>query len=247
MFELPANHQGHPVKPQPLTVAEFERLSGVLGRFDNKHPMNIEQLDGFLAALICGPELVPPSEYLPVIWGDNLVFQDAFKAQSVLQDFLSLVIRHSNVIADTLHSGEVFLPLLLEDDSGVTHANDWATGFLRGMEFHKEQWAALLGDEEHGGWLVPIFALAHEHDPDPEMRPYKEAISAEKREELIVSAAAGVIGIYHYFQEQRSVDMHPLDSATTFRRTLPKIGRNDPCPCGSGKKFKQCCGRTTLH
>ena len=55
--------------------------------------------------------------------------------------------------------------------SGVTHANDWATGFRRGMEFHKEQWAALLSDEKHGGWLVPIFALAHEHDPDPEMRP----------------------------------------------------------------------------
>jgi len=45
------------VKPQPLTAAEFERLSGVPGRFDSKHPMNLEQLDGFLAALICGPEL----------------------------------------------------------------------------------------------------------------------------------------------------------------------------------------------
>ena len=29
----------------------------------------------------------------------------------------------------------------------------------------------------------------------------------------------------------------------TFRREQPKIGRNDPCPCGSGKKYKQCCGR----
>ena len=29
----------------------------------------------------------------------------------------------------------------------------------------------------------------------------------------------------------------------TFRRELPKIGRNDPCPCGSGKKHKKCCGR----
>ena len=94
---------------------------------------------------------------------------------------------------------------------------------------------------------MPIFALAHEHDPDPEMRPYKQALSSEEREKLIVGAAAGVAGIYRYFQLQRSVDMQPLDSATTFRRTLPKIGRNDPCPCGSGKKFKQCCGRTTLH
>ena len=52
------------MKPQPLTDAEFERLSGALGRFDNKHPMNLEQLDEFLAALICGPEIVRPSEYL---------------------------------------------------------------------------------------------------------------------------------------------------------------------------------------
>ncbi|MBK1878405.1 preprotein translocase subunit SecA [Pelagicoccus mobilis] len=29
----------------------------------------------------------------------------------------------------------------------------------------------------------------------------------------------------------------------TVKRNLPKVGRNDPCPCGSGKKFKQCCGR----
>lgn len=32
------------------------------------------------------------------------------------------------------------------------------------------------------------------------------------------------------------------DSVTVVRST-PKVGRNDPCPCGSGKKYKQCCGR----
>jgi preprotein translocase subunit SecA len=30
----------------------------------------------------------------------------------------------------------------------------------------------------------------------------------------------------------------------TIRRDQPKVGRNDPCPCGSGKKYKQCCGKT---
>jgi uncharacterized protein len=235
------------VKPQPLTDAEFERLSKVLGRFDTEHPMTLEELDGFFAALICGPELVRPSEYLPVIWGDNIVLDDSFGKQPVFQDFLSLIMCHWNVIADTLYSGDVFLPLLLEDDDGATHANDWATGFRRGMEFHKERWAALLADEEHGGLLVPIFALAHEHDPDPEMRPYKEAIGGDEREKLIVGAAAGVMGIYRYFKLQRSLEKEPLDSVTTFRRNVPKIGRNDPCPCGSGKKFKQCCGRPTLH
>ncbi len=159
----------------------------------------------------------------------------------------SLIMRHWNVIADTLHSGDIFLPLLLEDKNGISSANDWAKGFLRGMELRKTEWAALLDDEKHGGWLVPIFALAQEHNPDPEMRPYKGAISAEQREKLIVGAAAAVTGIYRYFEATRFVERQPFDNVTTFRRTAPKIGRNDPCPCGSGKKFKQCCGRTTLH
>jgi uncharacterized protein len=235
------------VKPEPLTDAEFDRLSGVLGRFDNKRPMNLEQLDGFFAALICGPVNVPPSEYLPMILGDDMVLEDTFDGQTVLQDFLSLIMRHWNVIVDTLQSDEVYLPLLLQDENGITHANDWANGFLRGMELRKAEWAALLNDEEHGGWLVPILALAHEHDPDPEVRPYKEPVSAEARENLIVGAAAGVIGIYHHFEAQRLLETKLYGNATTFRRTLPKIGRNDPCSCGSGKKFKQCCGRTTLY
>src|SRR6266567_5804727 len=245
MFELQTNHYGRSMKSQPLTDAELDRLSGVLGRFDNQRPMNLEQLDGFFAALICGPVNVPPSEYLPVILGDDMILEDTVNAQPVLQVFLSLIMRHWNVFVDTLHSGEVFLPLLLEDDNGITRANDWANGFLRGMELRRTEWAALLNDKEHGGWLVPIFALAHEHDPDPEMRPYKEPVSAEGREKLIVGAAAGVTGIYRHFEARRLAENHLLDNASTFRRSMPKVGRNDPCPCGSGKKFKQCCGRTT--
>ena len=235
------------MKTQPLTDAEFDRLSSILERLSDNHSMNIEQLDGFLAALICGPEIVRPSEYLPVIWGGDMVLEDSFRAQPLLQDFLSLIMRHWNAIADTLHSGEVFLPLLIEDEDGITHANDWATGYLRGMEFHKEQWATLLADEEHGGWLIPIFALATEHHPDPKMRPYKEPISAELREKLIVGAAAGVTGIYRHFKAQPTNENQLYGNSTTYRRVAPKIGRNDPCPCGSGKKFKLCCARTTLH
>jgi uncharacterized protein len=53
-----------------LTDTELDHLSAVLERFGDKRSMNLEQLDGFIAALICGPELVPPSKYLPTIWGD---------------------------------------------------------------------------------------------------------------------------------------------------------------------------------
>jgi uncharacterized protein len=123
------------VKLQPLTEAEMDRVSGLLERFGNKRSMNLEQLDGFFAALISGPQVVPPSDYLPVIFGDEMVLWDSVNAQPMLQDFPSLIMRHWNAIADALHSGEVFLPLLLQDENGITRANDWAIGFLRGMEF----------------------------------------------------------------------------------------------------------------
>jgi uncharacterized protein len=231
------------MKSEPLTDAELDHLSEILGRLGNKRAMNLEQLDGFLSALICGPELVPPSKYLPMIWGDRTVFEDASSAQ----EFLSLIMRHWNTIADTLHSDDVYLPLLLEEEDGNTPANDWANGFLRGMEFGKEDWAVLLNDDENGGSLIPIFALANEHNPDPKMRSYKDLISTELRETLIVGAAAGTTQIYRYFKAQRFLSNDPLGNMPDFLRTMPKIGRNDPCPCGSGKKFKQCCGKTTLH
>jgi len=235
------------MKSQPLTDVELGRLSAVLGRFRDKHSMNLEQLDGFFAALICGPDIVLPSEYLPEIWGDDIVLEDASAEQPMLQEFTSLITRHWNAISDTLHSGDVIMPSLLPDENGICHANDWANGFLRGMELRKKDWASLLRDEKHGGSLVPILALAHENNPDPAMRPYKERISAERREDLIVYAIAGVTKLYRYFNARRSLGEQSPGNATTFLRTMPKIGRNDPCPCGSGKKFKRCCSKTTLH
>ena len=63
------------------------------------------------------------------------------------------------------------------------------------MELRREDWGPLLDDDENSGALVPIFALAHEHDPDPEMRSYEEPVSAELREKLIVGMAAGAMKI----------------------------------------------------
>jgi uncharacterized protein len=232
---------------QPLTDTELDKLADVLKRFGDKRAMNLEMIDGFFAALICGPETVPPSEYLPEIWGGQMVTEPEFEAKAILQEFLSLIMRHWNATCHTLQSGEVFLPLLLDDENGVARANDWANGFVRGMEMRRESWSVLMDDEEHGGSLIPILALAHEHHPDPEMRPYREPISAEMRERLIASAAAGVMAIYHYFEAEPLLGARARAATRTFRRDVPKVGRNDPCPCGSGKKFKHCCSKATFH
>jgi uncharacterized protein len=167
---------------RPLTDAEYDHLSFVLSRFRDEHAMNLEELDGFFAAIICGPDHVHPSEYLPEIWGGEMADEEAFSSQQQLKEFLDLLMRHWNVITVTLQSGDVYLPLLLEDEHGIAHANDWAQGFMRGMDLRREDWADLLDDEEHGGWLVPILALAYEHDPDPTMRPYREPMDADRRE-----------------------------------------------------------------
>jgi len=235
------------VNPQPLTDAEFDKLTDVLKRYGDKRAMNLESLDGFFAALICGPETVLPSEYLPEIWGGDMVNEPAFETKPMLQEFISLITRHWNTTCHTLQSGDTFLPLLLDDEDGVAHANDWANGFMQGMEMRRAGWASLMDNEEHAGSLVPILALANEHHPDPEMRPYKEPISAEMRERLIVGAAAGVMAIYHYFKAEPAQGMQRHDAVSTFRRDAPKVGRNELCPCGSGKKYKHCCARATLH
>ncbi|KTF16514.1 preprotein translocase subunit SecA [Pseudoalteromonas carrageenovora] len=44
-------------------------------------------------------------------------------------------------------------------------------------------------------------------------------------------------------EEAEHVGGEAPQSATVMARTEPKVGRNDPCPCGSGQKFKQCCGK----
>jgi uncharacterized protein len=231
----------------PLTDAEYDLMSYVLDHLGDEHAMNLEKLDGFFTALICGPSPVDPNEYLPEIWGGEMADEEAFSSQQELKDFLDLIMRHRASVADTLQSGDVFLPLLLEDDHGIAHANDWAQGFMRGMELRREDWVELLDDEDHGGWLVPILALAHEHDPDPTMRPYPEPVDADRREQLIAGAAAGVTAIYRYFEPLRRMLSDLTGGPSTYRRTGPKIGRNDPCACGSGKKYKRCCGKPTLH
>jgi uncharacterized protein len=235
------------MKPQPLSDAEYDRIADVLSRFRSERAMNLEKLDGFFAALICSPDIVQPSEYLPEIWGGEMADEEAFTNQQELRDFLDLVMRHWNAISDVLHSGDVFLPLLLEDEQGIARANDWAQGFMRGMALRHDDWRELLDDEEHGGALIPIFALAHEHHADPRMRPYKEPIDPQRRETLITGLAAGVMAIYRYFEPHRRMTARLARESTTHRRLAPKVGRNDPCPCGSGKKYKQCCGKPTLH
>lgn len=87
--------------------------------------------------------------------------------------------------------GHAYLPVLLQDEAGVAHGNDWAQGFMLGMQMCAASWQELLESEDNGGSLVFIMLFAHEHDPDPEMRP--PPTPAEKREVLLLEMAASLL------------------------------------------------------
>src|ERR1035438_5088950 len=174
MKNLPTN--------DPLTDAELDRLGEFLKGCKGGRAMNVEQLDGFFAALIAGPEIVMPSEYYPEVFGGEMSDTCDFRSLDEANEILGLMMRHWNGIAGTLFNGEVYGLLLLEDEHGMALGNDWARGFMRGMGMRHDGWAVLVHDEDHGGCLVPVMMLYHEHDEDPEMRP--APINPEQREEV---------------------------------------------------------------
>lgn len=230
---------------EPLNDAELDLLDVVLARLKGGAIPNAEALDGFFTALVICPELVKPSEYMEVIKssaanGDELVFD----SMAEVERFHGLLMRHWNAINTELRRGEPHFPVLNVGEDGVAHANDWAKGFLAGVDLRHDAWRAVIDDEERAGPFVPIWALAYEHHPDPSMRPYKEQMTAERRESLIVGMAAATKQLFDDLAIERRL---AATSHTTFVRASPKVGRNDPCPCGTGKKFKKCCGGSTFH
>jgi len=103
------------VRTPKLTDAELDDFTEALGRFRNERAMNLEALDGFIAALICGPSTIPPSEFLSEIWGGGeIADSESFALEEDVQRFVQAVLHDWNFVAGTLHSGDFYLPLLLE-------------------------------------------------------------------------------------------------------------------------------------
>ena len=122
-------------KTQPLNDAEFDRLGDFLRSCKGGQAMNVEELDGFFAALIAGPETVMPNEYYQEVFGGEMSDACKFSSLEEANEIFGLMMRHWNDIAGTLFKGEVYVPLLLEGRAAPAHGNDWALGFMRGHEY----------------------------------------------------------------------------------------------------------------
>src|ERR1700693_2330300 len=98
-----------PMRPcassNPLTDDEIAKLGAFLRQSKNSRAMSLEEMDGFFTALVCGPEMVLPGEYLPYVWGSEHSKGGIFQSLEEAQDILDLVTRHWNTIATTLYKG----------------------------------------------------------------------------------------------------------------------------------------------
>ena len=225
---------------QSLSDAEYDRLEAILRGLPGENVMNLEEMDGFFAALICGPVTVPPSAHLDEIWGGG---PGPFATEAEFREFLNLAMCHWNLIARSLASSDlVFIPrLVIEGDEAIPRGNRWARGFLRGVGLCREAWDEIFEDEDRFAILLPVLALARENDPDLELRSWKTPPGPELRKEVLAGLSVATQSLWDYFRSG--------SSRTSVRdpATRSKIGRNDPCYCGSGKKYKRCCGSVTVH
>jgi uncharacterized protein len=209
------------------------------------------QLAGFLFGLANGPELIQPSEWIPLVFDDQEAqYGTEDEANQVLQAMMALY----NDCVRERPGGAVSLPplcdirLQLMDNLTIdAPLSQWAQGFGMGYDYLAEVWDAYTPDEldeELGALLMALTffssrTLAEAYYQDGNKKGTFDEL-AESVMELFPEAMCG------YAHLGRSIYQARLDTGELASEPLPtiKIGRNDPCLCGSGKKFKKCCALT---
>jgi uncharacterized protein len=196
--------------------------------------MQLSDLDGFLTGIAIGPELIVPSEWLPAVWGgDEPAFESIEQAQTVIGTIMG---RYNEILRALSTDPETYAPLFWEGPDGEVIAADWAEGFVDAVRLRPEAWRPLLEDREALVMLMPILALCGDAEGGSplELDPEEDADLLAQAPELIPACVAGIDG---FWKERRG-----RPKAGPGRAKSAKVGRNDPCPCGSGRKHKRCCG-----
>ena len=223
-----------------LNDEELAELDTLLDRFPES--CSLEELDGLFCALVISPEISPPSEWLPVVVG---VPQNQWGDKADADRMVSLLMRHWNGvtlgfredwsgISEAEGADLMYFPLLDDpQESGHPLAEGWARGFRDGMDWLDDKyWEALDEDDQCIALLDLIAAL-----DTGEKQPGKLLTDAE-RDEMISPLAASLQYLYMFWRRWLRIVNAPREPLKADEAP----GRNDLCPCGSGKKFKKCCG-----
>lgn len=218
-----------------MTEAEVEWLEQRLMDYGNDDSMlNLSELDGFLTAVISGPELVLPSQWWPALWGGT---PPEWSSDQEMKRALDLIIGHMNNLAHILcYQTDHFIPVLMAyclEEQEICSAEEWCFGYLRGMALGN--WPEL---PEELGRCLEVIRL---HGSDEQL-PQLANLSLEAHQQSVAEVGPAALRLHAYFLAQRGSGTAPIAAPVTLPAgASPKIRRNDSCPCGSGKKFKQCC------
>lgn len=159
--------------------------------------MGLSDLDGFLTGIVVGPELIMPSEWLPVIWGDE---EPEFESTAQAETIIGLIMGRYNEIATGFTSDpEKFEPIFWRRPTGETIVMDWAAGFLDAVELHRAAWEPLFSHRKAKLLIEPLLILGddgeHDHERDAGDR-WKEFYAS--RSDVIPNC---VIGIYNFWKD----------------------------------------------
>ena len=233
----------------PLSNEKLDRLEILLEEPALEDSLRLDEVQAYLCAALSGPRPLEDEQWLADILGNEAALET-----SAGKEAAALIVEFAETLKAELASGDPLTMFLYPESDEEGSQNDfasWCQAYLAGVDAAEEDWFEALGDaedadeetEEEISWLdsslFPLMVLTG--DAEAAAREYDEEWpEGEELEEIITDCQAilpqAVTDIYLFWQAKRGVP--------SLRRDEAKVGRNDPCPCGSGKKFKQCCGNS---
>ena len=225
---------------KPLSDTEIDELAKFLISDETPEEcMDISTLDGFLTGVLIGPDSIMPSRWIPVALGETEQDEMAWKSRKEAERIMGLVMRLYNSIAQDFQCDPPdFNPLFMINtatDEEVIVIDEWCWGFMKSVELSPESWEPLFDDEEQKAGIFPI--SLHGTEKGWKLLEEDPKISKVPHQEWVAMLPAAVREIYEFWLPLRRAEAQISQAAFS-----QKVSRNEPCPCGSGKKYKKCCG-----
>jgi uncharacterized protein len=220
---------------------ELDRLSELLFALPSENmPMTLSELDGYVVGVLACPEMIPPSEWLPHVWGETgeANFPDMESAEATI----GAVMAHYNHLAAAIIRSPWVEPIYeIDPNSDEVLWEPWVDGFVRAMQLKPDAWERLLAqsDEETQTTMIFLMALQDIYTGNSKFTDKEIDEIDLEAPDLIPNCIATIL---HQSRPELATSQ-PANLATAPFKATPRPRRNDPCSCGSGRKYKQCCGR----
>lgn len=162
---------------------------------------SLEMIDGYLTAIVIGPEVVPEHRWIKYMLDPENLRENLFNSPEDETQITELLNRHVNAIdAQFENDPEAFLPIYemfsyAEEEERQIAIEEWALGFILGMELCHEAWQPLFSDESTAMLAGPLFVLGKVTDDYDKM-------SQEEKDQMIDMLDESILGIYAFWQQQ---------------------------------------------